>query len=821
MYFSNAPFKVSLLAAAIALTGCGGDSSSSGGSDDPKDGGSGSPVNGFTMSAQGGEALYGDGGNGGHIAIAKAGGPSLLNIKKEGLVDASYSLPAQEVNFGTNPVTISEPTPVLVVLNDAIPLAGTLYMVPGESRLYRSSGVGAIATDDQEVTGIQIEAAGELILPDVENNNRYSNNTNDATKAVIYVRNDIQNDGKILTAYQVQDSANDPKIQSPYAIDVNLYAAAYYGSGSIDTAGNSDLYTGQKGGDIRISAHTIQNSGLLNAVGAAGEDKNNSVGLGQGEGGQGGDVELSAEIFVENTGEIRTSGGVSEAAEWAEGGAAGDVSLSALEVYNTATITADHGPSQYLYYRNNGADIDLIAGRTLINTGALSAKGAQSTGDNGNWNAGHGGSIELLVEKEQAMLAGFDGRLVNTGDLNVDGGSVTKKSTGDAGNGGEINIGALESMYQGISDVDGPHSQSQVAVSITGNVSAKGGDTAAVEYNLNEGGEGAADYRAGDGGQGGTIVIYVENTPSSTTPVNIVGYESTTVNGGSGMDGATAGDVMVASTAFGFEDYDEGDYDTVDLSGDVPALAGPLSADIDVHADGGSAQAGSFESKNGEEQGMGGSAGSVAFMVVSPEAYLQPEELSLEFNGNINANGGRSYDSSDKEGATGGEIAFIAPHNVTVNGALSLNGGAEEHVAETGDVNHEGADAGFVSFVSFNSGVSVDAEINANGGNGTLIGGDAGGVAVTAETAADVAGVINLNGGDSAASDVDGFNETEGGDAGSISILSGAYNSELSATVKAEAGTGDEIGEDKVIYVDADCQSDNCGVSPDQGPRAL
>lgn len=136
MYFSNAPFKVSLLAAAIALTGCGGDSSSSSdGTDEPKDGGEvGTPVSGFTISAKGGSSELGDGGEGGFVSITKYNSASALVVQKDGEITTAYSLPAQEVDLGSNPVTLTESETVHLVHNEdedsrTLPAAGTLYML--------------------------------------------------------------------------------------------------------------------------------------------------------------------------------------------------------------------------------------------------------------------------------------------------------------------------------------------------------------------------------------------------------------------------------------------------------------------------------------------------------------------------------------------------------------------------------------------------------------------------------------------------------------------------------------------------------------------
>ena len=801
MYFSNAPFKVSLLAAAIALTGCGGDSSSSGGgSDEPRDGSeTGTPVSGFTISAQGGESKYNAGGNGGDIEIQKFSGSSDIEIKKEGEVNVEYTLPAQEADFGSNPVTLTTATSVKSLDDDAsIPLAGELYMVPEESkRLYKSSGIGAIATDDQEVTGIKIEEGGMLILPHGES---YS----DSAQATLFLRADLQNDGSIRAEFQTDD---EERVESAYAIDISIIAAAYYGAGDILTNGDAGIYRGQNGGNISISAHTIQTSGTLNTS-AAGQGNSEDEVTGSNNGGSAGYVTLSAEIFVENKGQIIANGSAAKEDNMTLG-EGGQVTIEAIEVYNSGEIVAN--PGTVTSTGNHSYDFDdlddddasnfihLVASRSLINTANLSALGANSTGDDGTYTAGRGGEIKLEILKNNSPESNWDGKFVNTGTLNVSGGDVKGSSDGQAGTGGLIRI-----SIEGISIDGGPSGLGQIysgdtKVMISGNLLANGGGTSTVNYK--DDGESVA----GAGARGGDIDISVVGALGTDAVVKMVGYDSIITNAGSGMSGAAAGDVDIISADFGDE-----------LAFVQPAV-GNIELQTDILAIGSDALADAVETDATEQSGSGGSGGNITIGGSSLGADLH-SGVSISASGTISANGGRGYNDSSMMSAQGGDVSFVANNDIVVTGAITLDGGYDAYVSDSDEnTNQTGSNGGSLTLSSAYTSSDFNATLNANGGAGAVRGGNAGDAFFFGKTAVNVAGEINLHGGDANTSgETDNSVYTIGGDAGNVGLLSGEYNSELTATVNADAGNGDEAGEGKVIVVDADCMTDDASCSQDE-----
>lgn len=772
------PFKVSLLASAIALTGCGGDSSDS---ETAVDGGgrTGIDVNSFTISAQGGASTLGQGGSGGGVSVYKYNSPSALNIAKQGVISSAYTLPEQTPHFGSNPATVStsETVQLVYVSNDEsdtsthLPDAGKLYLVdytmvsenPDISydnvyRLYKSDGLSALGAENTEVTGLTINEGASLILR--------SNNSNNTIN--LYFKNDVENNGLLIT--ENENAAH---------LDLEIYTGAYYGSGDIDLSGTK---LGQSGGDLSIYAHTIKNSGDLNTSGAT----NNT----DGNAGSGGYIRLSANIFIENNGQLNTRGGTSALYM---GGDAGSVYINAMEVFNNGAIDAQKGAGRDANYSSNSTDIEIYAGKTLINTADISVQGGEAHGD-GSYNAGKGGTIELMLGSVESVL-GLDKALVNTGNLNANGGAVAGDAYGRGGYGGTISIYAGDEY---LIDSDDPNSYEAsslaTSINISGNLSANGGST-----------ESADSYATA--GNGGYIYLAAYDQATSSTDSNLLGYTSINVSAGDGLNGGYGGWIDLVS----------GDYRDERGGSYVPAFSGPINNGANLVANGGSSLAVETAGEEEEQRGYGRRAGSVYLAIENGYGYLQPGELNLTNTGSITADGGRSF--NDYNSANGGDLWVSAPGSVSLSNDISLNGGSDEHVADSSDNDdHRGSDGGDLALISQYDSSSLDGAISLNGGSGDLVGGDAGFVMINAKTALTANGTIAMNGGDAIANDTDSH-ETIGGDAGYINLLSAAYNSELASTVTAQAGTGDESGEPTSIVVDADCQSNYCDLQDSMGIR--
>ena len=753
MIINKHALQISLLASAIALTGCG--SSSSGDKvpgETPDTGREGTPLSGLTISAKGGSSILGEGGNGGDIEIYKTNSKTALNIHKVGNIDTSYTLPTQTPEFGVNPVTIEVTQTILLVEDSELPAAGTLYMLPGEYRLFKSSGEKLVGDDSHEITGLVVNEGSTLILPA----------NSGSTQTYLYFNNDIQNNGVITT---VNDAIAT-------RVDLNLTAAAYYGAGDINLKGDTSNYYRQSGGDLSLSAYTIINSGLINTSGAN-KSSENTTGNG---GGNAGTLLLNGLLFIETSGELRANGGHSDSDAGTNGA---DIDLLAAAIVNTGLINSNSGSGNSQNYNSNNSDINLFAARSILNTGTISSKGADA-GDSGN--AGKGGDIQLYLNENEEIA--FDQSIINTGDLIVDGGSITGDSTGYAGNGGTISIYTEEPDES----ANGP-----MVFEISGNLSANGGST--IEDNS-------------DAGNGGQIYIANYDNPTSSAETFIIGYNEINTSGGNGVYAGRAGSIDIE-----FEDYR-------DERGDdyyMPTLSGSIYNNVDLIAIGGSTTAKAQEAGLDPIYGSGADGGNVYLSAHNYSAYLQPSAINVTNEGIITVNGGDSYNDSSRSSANGGSVRLTAAHNVNVTQAINMNGGSDLHIATTGESDeHAGSNAGSLTLMSQYEQAIVNADISANGGQGDLLGGHAGMVFANSKLAIELSGTINLNGGNTIANDADSF-ETEGGNAGFVSAVAESMNSQVTSVITANAGTGDNMGEEKVIYVDADCLSNNCDV--EVGPR--
>ncbi|MGR6871997.1 hypothetical protein ACU6U9_06740 [Pseudomonas sp. HK3] len=753
MLFNKHSLQISLLASAIALTGCGSSSSDSDDDKGPGEGRAGTAFSELTMSAKGGASVLGDGGNGGDIDIYKTNSATKLNIVKQGNIDTSYIVPAQTPEFGVNPVVIAATQTITLVEDGVLPEAGTLYILPGTSRLFKSSGEKLVGDETHEVTGLTVNAGATLFLP--------VNSSSTASR--LYFNNDIQNNGVITT---VNDS-----IES--RIDLRLTAAAYYGAGAINLKGDTSNYYRQSGGDLSLSAYTIINSGLINTSGAN-KSSDNTTGNG---GGNAGTIQLNASIFIETTGELRANGGHSDSDSGTNGA---DISLNAAAIVNTGMINSNSGSGNNQSYNSNGSEIQLNAAKSIVNTGIISSKGADA-GDSGN--AGKGGSIEIYLSENDEVA--FNQSIINTGSLTVDGGSITGESDGNAGNAGNISI---------YTESPDERSNAPVVFEISGNLSANGGSTIEEDSNA---------------GLGGQISIANYDNPSSSAETFIIGYNEINVSGGNGVDAGDAGSIRVDFDDFRKKLRSDARY--------VPTVSGSIYNNVDLIANGGNTTAVAQAAGLDPIYGSGADGGNVVLNVANYSAYLQPGAINIINEGSITVNGGNSYKSSSRSNANGGEIRISAAHKVQVSQPLALNGGSDLHTATTGESDdHAGSNAGSLSVFSQYENVSIDTTVTANGGTGELVGGNGGFLNMTSKSAVTLNGSVSLNGGNTVANDADGF-ETEGGDAGYVYAVAESMDSQVNATITANSGSGDKAGEEKVIYVDADCLSNNCQL--DMGPR--
>ncbi len=759
MQKNRLPFQVSLLASAILLSACGSDSKSKHTPVTPLPSGFiDISVGTSTISAIGGASAGQEGGEGGEVSIYKAYSEAPLNILTSGTPDTAYELPETTVQLGAVAVIIDEDTTIQTLTElPADAVTGLLYFVENEYRLFRYDGSGKFATNETQVTGLQITVGATLTLE-----------TNNSSGAQIYFANDIQNDGKLVTS--IAEDAESANHTRNY---IRLYPAAYSGSGEIVTSG---AYPGQDGGDIRITAFTISNSGTFNAQGA---DDLSPEG---GEGGEGGSIRLYGQVFVENNGDLNNSGGdsINDTAGRSE-----YVRLSSDSVFNSGNITAEAGTGKNTNQTDQYHSISLYADNVLINSGNLSVDGSDANADG---YGGQAGSIYLSIEDDGSSQS--EGRrLINTGDLAANGGNtISSLSQHRAGNGGDIQVNA----YDGMSGATTHTTESSVMIS--GNMSSNGGNStqaysAAVLEGESEVEAAKSGSNAGDAGQ---IRISHQSNISHNLPTYVLGYQEFNTSGGEGVIAGRGGNVNIYTMAGG--EGGEG----------VPQPAAPLTVETQITSNGGHA----IESDSPTTK-RAGNGGHVGIYIDSGFAYLQPEVLNLNVSGNLSSNAGNTIDG---QAAYAGGIYLNAPNNINITADLSAIGSSDIATSDDDNSYNEGGEGGWVEFYSQQGNISYQGSIIVDGGDGIRGGGDAGSVYSGAQGSNVIAGSVSLAGGNAT---IDSNDElvTEGGHAGTVIVRSGDQLAELTATVTATGGNGDEAGIAGGAFVNSDCQQGTCNSS--------
>ena len=792
MQIKQLPFQASILATAIALTACGGDSDN-GGSSNP--GLTGGAADAFTISASGGASASSEGGSGGYVNVRKRNSETSLIINRAGAAAAVFVAPQTTVQLGSVAATISENTTVENITElPSGAVAGLLYTVPGNNRLYKYDGSEEIATRAQEVTGLEVAAGATLTLE-----------TNSGSTVRLYFVNDINNNGAIETAIAATEADSNAS-----RANLALYPSAYHGSCAINTSG---VYTGSEGdvsnaqdaGDIEISAATIENSGTFTANGADYAGENN------GDAGDAGRIELTAGVFISNTGDISATSGSTPEGEF---GYVEDITIQAPRINNAGTINANQG-SGTENSDSDQAEIQLNATTELINSGDISATGGniiiKDEVDNSGESAGYGGSIFLTVTAGAEGYGGYGGlveqeirQLINSGDLTVKGGD-NAAVYGDGGYGGQIFIGASDSDNDGNpygssnfsacnqSDCyDFESGGSETIVSISGNLIADGGASTAA-YDADDSTQG------GEGGYGGNISVRHYGVPGSLFPTRLSGYGAIKVDGGNGVGSGAGGDVNIYTDTG--EDESTLPTSAIEVTTNVTANAGTSAAPAD----------GQREDTN--QESTGAIAGSLDIYIDADRPYLQQGLLNATFIGDFSANNSDSINADTTYRGDGDDhyLFISAPDNVTVVGNLSLNGGSdtEDAAVEDDNSNNVGSSGGYASLISQYGSISFKGDVSANGGNGVIRGGDAGSMGATAKLANNIAGTMSFNGGNAFASEDDN-DETVGGDGGGLMALSGSFVAKSAAVVSATGGTGDTAGYEGGVFVNADCVQGIC-----------
>lgn len=678
MYPVNLPFKASMLATTIALTACGGDSSSS------------APANLASnalgtsiISVKGGDANY-QAGNGGDIDINKRYSAAPLNVTVSGLPDTRYEQPEITANLGSNPVEIS--TTTTISFADSSTQSGDLYLA--NNRMYRYDG----SVDNNQdpiftkkntvITGLKI-ASGAILTLEF-----------DISDSVLYFPNDIQNDGEITLAAQDYPTRTG---------DLDLHPFNYLGLGSINLEGK---VTGQAAGSLTIFANIVQNSGAINTSGADGDATR--------PGGGSGGVSIQSTILNENNGPIIANSGSSTLAATFN---TSDIYLYSIrDLVNSGSINASAGSGVNNSTRYDGGDIQLMANNLLLNTGSLTTNGSNAilnAAETNGGEGGHGGDIEILLAGEGAAAAFATPRLVNTGSLQANGGN-SADDTYIAGNGGGITIGVSEVLINGDRVRINP-----AIMTISGNLIAEGGNTTET-----------SDTGTATGGEGGVITINHDSQLLSEFATQIVGYESLGASGGNGHRSGDGGTISIEGKSNSGEQAETyAPAPSIDVVSNLIINGGEVVASSTltqsaIAGDGGDANVTtdtqheylqkkltvSFDgsvSSNANDVSNASSAGGGIFYAYSPQTLIVSGDISLN-GGNDVAIPEIGENDGFNSGGPGGYMALTSEFgNVDFNAQASVNGGA-------GQI--DGGDGGAV-IINSATASKVSGSISLTGGN--------------------------------------------------------------------------------------------------------
>ena len=465
-----------LIAAAFALSACGNNSSSGG-----------FMPGAFTMNLNGGQASS-QGGRGGLLNVTGMVGD--LKFHATGTVDASFTVPTVNPNFGTNPVTVSSTSSVTFknFTGHTFPASGQLFTTE-DNNLYTSTG-----TAGTRVTGLTVNSGVILTFPRNDALNGGANTIiNLPEAAIINGTVNVANDGQAITL-----GASFLQIGT---------------SGTVTTAASG---AGNNGGALTLnSSGYLINLGNVNSSGAA-------------SGGSAGAVTLNATGFLYNTGPVTALGKDNTGGA---GGAGGAITLqsSKASVFTSGVISASGGNATNAAGNGGaagainvvsgaGADPGLI-GKTVVG-GTLTANG----GNAANGNGGAAG-INQLVSASGALIV--NAALTFNGGNGVGAGAV-------GGTGGTLQL----TNNVGLDAIDS-HEASPQGMKVSGNIVLNGG-TATGSSGLLIG---------GDGGQ-----LLVTSVPSptalpGTASVEFFGYTGITLNGGAGAAGGGGGEFQAMVNA--------------------------------------------------------------------------------------------------------------------------------------------------------------------------------------------------------------------------------------------------------------------------------
>lgn len=668
-----------------------------------------------TLLASGGTSTGGTGGSGGYVSINSYGA---IRVLKDGTVDTGSNATAPAsvtaVNFGTNHAVVSGGTTTVELISDPTSTIAGLYAKPSDAYLYVGDG-DSDTTNDLPVTGLEINGGATLVLTGQGFWGGYG---------TVWLSNDLVINGTL---------AIDVNTASSIYIEANLINVGT--GGRITTSATTD---GSNAGSIYLGNGNNMTKTIIN------RGKIEAKGLGTGSGGY---LSFYADDLIVNYGTIDASGGSSATGS---GGNANEIDI-------------------YLTSGNTG---------TFHNSGALLAKGGDSTDSNGG-SGGTGGYIYIDVNDLVAST--------NTSTIDASGG---KSDFGSGGSGGELDVFVRYGDF---------HSSGTVRMN-GGKGATSGGDTEAWAQYWNDGysayisaasngpsgsGKGTilisgiweangGDGNDGSGGHGG--YIYLETNSLGAVTINA----SVSIRGGDGAGvnssgGGTYG--LDIYTSYGSSDTESpgkmsiaGSYD---LRGGSGAESGGYGGYLSIYNMRYNASGITSDVElvgfaaidlSGGNGANGGSASSNAFQLHTYSPGGIPSG-SITNEANITARGGKATGTGGTGGA-GGYVEMVTgePSDsttiITNSGDIDISGG-------TGDNGGGGYGGGFGDALRLQAyHVSNSGDLTVKGGTGTTTGGNGGNITLMstdyANTATTNSGTLSVAGGSGATAGTSGTITVDG-----------------------------------------------------------
>jgi hypothetical protein len=609
----------------------------------------------------GGSAGTAVGGDAGYMYV-ESYAPGGVKLKRSGTADTSFTVRPYvgPVNLGPSGVDLAaSATAVRLAAGAADPGPGALYVVAGNAVLYAGDGAGTVPDGAEEVSGVRLAAGVALdVDPNLD-----SNGDGHPDVAWLTFSGDVEIGGTLTTGALDANERGGVLATDRAALRVDARQVLVRSTGRVALRGGDAAAGGGErgghGGYAFFQAGSFLNDGVIDASGGAGDGAGNggdagissawgsyvAVEVGGGStwmgrtgglvnrgrilcvggdgasGGAGAEINLFADAFVVNSGELVEKGGAGLDGQGGSGDWEVELRSYSAGVVNAGAIvaeggsgTAGAGQGGYVYL--SAGDAGSLAG-DVVSSGSISAGGGDATA------AGDGGSAGgVYLYAHGAIRTG--------GSLSVDGGDGNGAGA-YGGEGGEVYL----ENYPGYDAWSGNELPVQ-PIQISGDVSARGGAC-----------------QDCDGGTGGAFEVYPASygTYAPDAPaVELLGYARAVLDGGDGLDqGGSVSRVLEL-------------YTWADPNSMFPP--GPIENEVDVSARGGDATG---------ADGSGGGGNDTAL-------YWQVDAWSLGGgivnSGAIDTSGGAGTGSS--AGGDSGGLEWYTPGDLVNTGRIVNRGGDAE-----------------------------------------------------------------------------------------------------------------------------------------------